>query len=84
MAVLNVLNPDADDVLVERDRTELTQLGYEPDAAQLIAALRRLDPETRALLVERWYEEAQEAASPSDERAESRPLRVASARTSAG
>ncbi len=45
MAVLNVLNPDADDVLVERDRTELTQLGYEPDAAQLIAALRRLDPE---------------------------------------
>lgn len=83
MAVLDVLNPDADDVLIERDRTELAQLGYEPEAAQLIAVLRRLDPETRSLLVDRWREEAEEAALTSSEQADSRPLRIASGRTTA-
>lgn len=85
IAVLDVLDPEADDVLVERDRTELAQLGYEPDAARLIAILRRLEPEARALLVERWVGDAEEAVSPSNERADARPaLRVAAGRTNAG
>jgi len=60
IAVVEALDPDphdATDVLRERDQAELIRLGYTPEAAQLVVALEKLDPETRASVIERYATE---------------------------
>ena len=60
IAVVDALDPDphdATDVLRERDQAELIRLGYTPEAAQLVVALEKLDPETRSSVIERYATE---------------------------
>lgn len=52
-AILDALGPEADDVLLDRDRLELERLGYTPEAARLVVLLEQLDPETQAAVIER-------------------------------
>lgn len=52
-AILDALDPEAGDVLLERDRLELERLGYTPESAKLLVLLEQLDPETRTAVIDR-------------------------------
>ncbi len=65
-AIVDALDPDAQDVLVERDRAELERLGYDPAAAEVVVALEQLDPETRSAFIERLAEELAELREHAD------------------
>lgn len=54
----DVLAELLENLLFERARTELEKLGYDPDVAQLAAALSRLDQDTRTSIAHAAVSEA--------------------------
>jgi len=72
LAILDVIGPD-DDLLFARDVAELQRSGWaDADAMTVIAKLAQLDAETRAVLIDRWGREADEARGQRSARARRR------------